>query len=148
MKQYKWHYLQHEKQVLIKKLLFKLCSNVAWIKLSVVHVDHLHVKRNPNCEGFNLLMWRSGVTKGHVTQTPALDTWGYVAACMRGVNRQMDQQILEIFLPGFRIQSKVLMDFCILQLQRIADSSIFGPRFWTVCVIKVILPRFQIQTKF
>ena len=60
----------------------------------------------------------------------------------------MDWQILKIFLPGFRIQSKVLMDFCILQLQWIADSSIFGPRFWTVCVIKVILPRFQIQTTF
>ena len=148
MKQYKVHYLQHEKHVLIKKLLFKLCPNVAWIKLSEVHVDHLHVSRNPNCEGFNLQMWRSGITKGHVTQTPALDTWGYVAAFMRGVNRQMDRQILKIFLPGFRIQSKVLMDFCILQLQWIADSSIFGPRFWTVCVIKVILHGFQIQTTF
>ena len=60
----------------------------------------------------------------------------------------MDRRILKIFLPVFRIQNKVFMDFCILQLQRIADSSIFGPRFWTLCVIKVILPGFQIQAKF
>ena len=33
-----------------------------------------------------------------------------------------------MFLPGFWIQSKILMDFRILQLQRIADSSIVGTR--------------------
>ena len=32
---------------------------------------------------------------------------------------------LKIFLPRFRIQSKVLMDFWILQLQQIANSYIF-----------------------
>ena len=36
--------------------------------------------------------------------------------------------IFKIFLPGFRIQSKILTDFRILQLQRIADSSIFWAR--------------------
>ena len=35
----------------------------------------------------------------------------------RGANRRMDRQILKIFLPGFRIQSEILMDFRILQLQ-------------------------------
>ena len=33
-----------------------------------------------------------------------------------------------MFLPGFRIQSEILTDFRILQLQRSADSSIFGAR--------------------
>ena len=42
---------------------------------------------------------------------------------LRGVNRRTDRQILKIFLPGFRIQSEILMGFRILQLQRIADSS-------------------------
>ena len=36
----------------------------------------------------------------------------------------MDRRIL----PGFRIQSEILTDFRILQLQRIADSSSFGAR--------------------
>ena len=46
----------------------------------------------------------------------------------RGVNRRTDRRILEIFLPGFRIQSEILTDFRILQLQRNADSSIFWAR--------------------
>ena len=33
-----------------------------------------------------------------------------------------------MFLPGFRIQSEILTDFRILQLQRIEDSSIFWAR--------------------
>ena len=41
------------------------------------------------------------------------------------VNTPMDQWILKIFLPGFRIQSKILTDFQIQQLQQIADSSSF-----------------------
>ena len=40
----------------------------------------------------------------------------------------MDRQILKIFLPGFRIQSEILTDFRILQLQRIVNSTIFGAR--------------------
>ena len=63
----------------------------------------------------------------------------------RGVNRQTDRWILKIILPGFWIQSKILTDFRILQLQRIVDSSIFGPRFWTLHVIQIFLPVFQIQ---
>ena len=43
----------------------------------------------------------------------------------RGVNRRMDRRILKIFLPEFRIQSEILTDFWILQLQWIANSSIF-----------------------
>ena len=46
---------------------------------------------------------------------------------LKGVNRRTDRRILKIFLPGFRIQSDILTDFRILQLQRIADSSVF----WT-----------------
>ena len=44
------------------------------------------------------------------------------------MNRRTDRRILKIFLPGFRIQSEILTDFRILQLQRIADSSIFWVR--------------------
>ena len=40
----------------------------------------------------------------------------------------MDRRILKIFLTGFRIQSEILTDFRILQLQRIVDSSIFWAR--------------------
>ena len=38
----------------------------------------------------------------------------------RGVNRLTDQRILTVFSPGFRIQSKLLTDLRILQLQRFA----------------------------
>ena len=38
----------------------------------------------------------------------------------KGVNRLTDQRILTVFSPGFRIQSKLLMDLRILQLQRFA----------------------------
>ena len=44
---------------------------------------------------------------------------------MREVNRRTDRRILKIFLPGFRSKSEILTDYRILQLQRIADSSIF-----------------------
>ena len=46
----------------------------------------------------------------------------------KGVNRRTDRRILKIFLAGFRIQSDILTDFRILQLQRIAVSSIFWAR--------------------
>ena len=52
------------------------------------------------------------------TQVLASPSW-------REVNRQMDRRILKIFLPGFWIQSQILTDFRILQLQWIANSSIF-----------------------
>ena len=38
----------------------------------------------------------------------------------RGVNRLTDQRILTVFTLGFRIQSKILKDLRILQLQRFA----------------------------
>ena len=38
----------------------------------------------------------------------------------RGVNRLTDQRILTLFSPGFRIQSKLLTDLRILQLQWLA----------------------------
>ena len=47
---------------------------------------------------------------------------------MRVVNRRTDRWILKTFLHVFRIQSEILTDFRILQLQRIADSSIFWAR--------------------
>ena len=61
------------------------------------------------------------------------------------MNRRMDWRILKIFLPGFQIQSEILMDFWILLSQWIVDSYIFGPRFWTLRVIKIFLPGFWIQ---
>ena len=61
------------------------------------------------------------------------------------MNRRMDRQILKIFLPGFQIQSEILMDFWILQSQCIADSYIFGPEFWPLRVIKIFLPGFWIH---
>ena len=57
------------------------------------------------------------------------------------MNRRTDQRILKIFLPGFRIQSETLTDFRILQLQRIADSSIFGARILDFACNKSILAR-------
>ena len=47
---------------------------------------------------------------------------------LREVNRPTDLKILKIFLPGFQIQSKVLTDFQIQQLQQIVDSSSFWAR--------------------
>ena len=47
---------------------------------------------------------------------------------LREVNRPTDLWILKIFLPGFRIQSKILTDFQIQQLQQITDSSSFWAR--------------------
>ena len=41
------------------------------------------------------------------------------------------------YLSGFRIQSEILTNFRILQLQRIVDSSIFGPGFWTLGIINL-----------
>ena len=64
---------------------------------------------------------------------------------MRGVNRQTDWRILKVFFPRFRIQSEILMDFRILQLQ---IHPFFGPRFWTLGVIKIFLPEFRIRAKF
>ena len=66
----------------------------------------------------------------------------------RGVNRQTDRQSLKIFLRGFRIQSKILTDFRILQLQRVMQIHLFfGPGFWTLRVIQIFLPAFRIQGK-
>ena len=61
------------------------------------------------------------------------------------MNRRTDRRILKIFLPGFWIQSKILTDARILQLQRIADSFIFGTGFWTLRVFNIFLPGFRIQ---
>ena len=61
------------------------------------------------------------------------------------MNRRMDWRILKIVLPGFQIQSEILMDFWILQSQWIVDSYIFGPGFWPLRVIKTFLPGFWIH---
>ena len=47
---------------------------------------------------------------------------------MREVNRRTYRRILKIFLPGFGNQTEILTDFLILQLQSIADSSVFWAR--------------------
>ena len=52
---------------------------------------------------------------------------------------------MKIVLPGFRIQSEILMDFLIPPLERI--DLFFGPRFWTLHVIKIFLPGFRIQVE-
>ena len=49
---------------------------------------------------------------------------------MREVNRGTDRRILKIFLYGFRNQREILTDFLILQLQRIADSSVVWARIF------------------
>ena len=49
---------------------------------------------------------------------------------MREVNRRTDRRILKIFLPWFGSQREILTDFRILQLQRIADSSVFWTRIF------------------
>ena len=51
---------------------------------------------------------------------------------MREVNRRTDRRILKIFLPGLRNQREIVTDFLILQLQRIANSSVFWARIWTL----------------
>ena len=64
---------------------------------------------------------------------------------MRGVNRRTDRRIL----PRFRIQSEILTDFQILQLQRIAYLSIFWARILDFACNSNFLfifgPGFQIQ---
>ena len=49
---------------------------------------------------------------------------------MREVHRRTDRRILKIFLPGFGSQREILTDFRILQLQRIANSSVFWARIF------------------
>ena len=50
--------------------------------------------------------------------------WGGICF-IEGGDWRTDWRILKIFLPRFRIQNEILIDFRILQLQWIADSSIF-----------------------
>ena len=59
------------------------------------------------------------------------------------MNRGTDRRILKMFLPGFRIQSEILTDFRILQLQRIADSSIVGARILEIACNKNIFAGFR-----
>ena len=68
---------------------------------------------------------------------------------MREVNRRTDRRILKIFLPGFRNQREIVTDFLILQLQRIANSSVFWAWIsFRLCVsLKIFLPGFRFQGK-
>ena len=53
------------------------------------------------------------------------------------MNGPTGQWILKIILPGLRIQSEILTDLRILNLQRFAISSIFwGPDFFNLLVRK------------
>ena len=63
------------------------------------------------------------------------------------MNRRTDRRILQIFLPGFRIQSEILTDFRILQLQRNADSSIFWSRILDSACNIIFLPGFRIHSE-
>ena len=56
---------------------------------------------------------------------------------MRGVNRLTDQRILTVFSTGFRIQSKILTDLRILQLQRFAVFIDFWARSLDFACVKV-----------
>ena len=76
--------------------------------------------------------------KARSTHTP---TQVLASPSWREVNRQMDRRILKIFLPGFRIQSEILTDFRILQLQWIANSSIFWAQILDFACNKSIFPR-------
>lgn len=69
----------------------------------------------------------------------------------RGVNSLLEGRILNIFLPRFRIQSEVLTDLGILQLQWITDSPIFlgggrgRGRILNFACNKIFLPGFRIS---
>ena len=76
--------------------------------------------------------------KARSTHTP---TQVLASPSWREVNRRMDWRILKIFLPGFQIQSEILTDFRILQLQHIANSSIFWARILDFACNKSIFAR-------
>ena len=57
------------------------------------------------------------------------------------MNRRTDRRILKKFLPGIQIQSEILTDFRILQLQQIAGSSIFWARILDFACNKNIFAR-------
>jgi len=63
--------------------------------------------------------------------------------CKREVNRPRDQWILKIFLTRLWIQSEILSDFLILQLQRSADLSIFWAQILDFACKKIFLPKFR-----
>ena len=56
----------------------------------------------------------------HCSRTYRAFSRDVMSAILRGVNRLTDQRILTVFSPGFRIQSKILTDLRILELQRFA----------------------------
>ena len=56
--------------------------------------------------------------------------------------RPRDRWILKIFLTSLWIQSEILSDFLILQLQRSADSSTFLAQLLDFVCKKLFLPRF------
>ena len=56
--------------------------------------------------------------------------------------RPRDRWILKIFLTSLWIQSEILSDFLILQLQRSADLSIFLAQILDFACKKIFLPRF------
>ena len=66
---------------------------------------------------------------------------------LREVNRPTDLKILKIFLPGFQIQSKVLTDFQIQQLQQIVDSSSFWARILDFAYNEDIFARISDSTQ-
>ena len=76
-----------------------------------------------------------------------------LARSKRGVNRPTDRRVLKVFLLKFRIQSKLLTDLEILQLQWITDSSIFfflgglGGGILDVAFHKIFLPGFRFENK-
>ena len=68
---------------------------------------------------------------------------------MREVNRRTDRRILKIVLPGLRNQREIVTDFLILQLQRIANSSVFWAWIsFRLCVsLKYFCPDFGFRAK-
>ena len=71
----------------------------------------------------------------------------------KGVNGPTERRILKVFLPEFRIQSELLTDLEILQLQWITDSSSFflGGGGWggilDFACHKIFLPGFPFENK-
>ena len=63
------------------------------------------------------------------------------------MNRLTDQRILTVFSPGFRIQSKILTDLRILQLQRFAVFIDFWARSLDFACDKVRIVDFSDRQK-
>ena len=150
-----WHNCQVNKRgKLVSQRPFN--AEVTPLSSNQLHITHVgavgwqpHFNSPTTCMGKvdHKLSWTMREEmKARSTHTP---TQVLASPSWREVNRRMDRQILKIFLPGFRIQSEILTDFRILQLQWIANSSIFWA--WILdfaCNKSIFSPDFRIRRNF